>query len=208
MKGFTLIEIMTVMMIILFIWGSVSLLIRPQISSEIIRDQQRIADLKALELAVLMYLQQSSNIDLDGPSYTNSGKDEIAPRMFISIPYEDIDLRNATTNDAGVIWTITQTSKTIINRNDGVGWLPINFRSLIYPPIYTLPVDPSNNFSQKLFYTYVFNRANKTFEIDARLESKRYGKNGPEDQVSTDAGDNDNLLEVGSNRFLMTNGLY
>lgn len=206
--GFTIIEILTVLSILIFLWGTISLLIRPQISNEKIRDQQRIADVRALELAIFSYLQTAGNPDLDGDNYQNSGKDESAPKMFISIPFDQTDLRGYSTSDAGISWQIAQTETKTLRRADGSGWLPIPFRKLTYPPLFVLPIDPINNYESKLFYTYVFHRGNNTFEIDAKLESKQYQAGGAENQTSKDAGDNNNLLEVGSDRTLITNGLY
>jgi bis(5'-nucleosidyl)-tetraphosphatase len=207
-KGFTIIEILTVLSILIFLWGAISFLIRPQISNERIRDQQRLADLRALELAIFTYLRLDPNPDLDGDNYQNSGKDESAPKMFISIPFTQIDLRATTTFDAGKTWSIAQSDDMNLRRTDGSGWIPIPFKKLDYAPIFALPIDPINQYKDKLFYTYVFHRANKTFEINAKLESAQYKLGGVEDQTSNDAGDNDNLFEVGSQRDLMTNGLY
>lgn len=207
-KGFTIIEILTVLTVLIFLWGAVSFLIRPQISNERIRDQQRIADLRALELAIFTYLQVEKNPDLDGDNYQNSGKDETAPKIFLSIPFDQTDLRSESVNDSGVWWQVAQTDKKNLTRTDGAGWLPVPFKKLTYPPIFVLPIDPINDYTRKLFYSYVFHRANKTFEINARLESKLYQVGGVEDQTSIDAGNNDQLLEVGSDRLLIQQGLY
>lgn len=206
--GFTIIEILTVFSVLLLLWSTIGFFIRTQISNTKIRDQQRIADLRALELAIFSYLQLEQNPDLDGDNYNNSGKDESAPKIFISIPFEQIDLRGQTITDGGTTWYITQTETKTLHRADGSGWLPVPFKKLQYPPILVLPIDPINNYTKKLFYTYVFHRQNKTFEINAKLETSQYKANGPEDQTSKDAGDNENLLEVGSDRTLITNGLY
>ena len=66
-------------------------------------------------------------------------------------------------------------------------------------PFGQLPVDPVNNASD--FYSYAAN-ANLTFELDAIMESNKYGQTGSDNKVSNDGGDNSSTYEIGSNLFL------
>jgi len=80
---------------------------------------------------------------------------------------------------------------------DGTGWLPVNFSKISSgSPLGQLPIDPVNN--SAYLYRYACDPTKKTFEIDAKMESQKYGNGGASDVVNTDRGDNTAAYEVGT----------
>ncbi len=80
---------------------------------------------------------------------------------------------------------------------DGTGWVPVNFNAISSgPPISKLPKDPIND--SKYFYSYACDPANLNFELNANMESQKYGKGGPSDVSNSDGGDNPSVYETGT----------
>ncbi|MDO8516010.1 MAG: hypothetical protein Q7S28_02045 [bacterium] len=83
---------------------------------------------------------------------------------------------------------------------DGTGWLPVNFESISSgSPIGNLPVDPGND--ARYYYSYACDPATLTFELNAVMESDKYGGSGTE--WGTDGGDNPDVYEAGTNLKLL-----
>ena len=56
---------------------------------------------------------------------------------------------------------------------DGSGWLPVNFNEIPGgSTLKILPIDPIND--EMHFYSYSCDERDLTFELDARMESKKY----------------------------------
>ncbi|GBD34699.1 hypothetical protein HRbin35_00440 [bacterium HR35] len=199
-KGFTLIEMLIVIFLLMTILSLTLIVIKPFSYFQRSRDLKRMSDLKALEIAINTYLNVTSTPVL-GPN--SRGVGEASSSVFISVPYDKEDVRNSL---AGGFY-IYQVSSINLNKIDGTGWLPINFSVLIYPPLNSLPIDPINYYSKKYFYSYVFNRASSTYEINANLESAIFKNGGSNDKTSTDGGNNPNIFEVGNDKNLM-NSVY
>ncbi|GIW67343.1 MAG: hypothetical protein KatS3mg096_211 [Candidatus Parcubacteria bacterium] len=203
--GFTLTELLIVISMILIIFTVTTQAFKPAAYLRKARDIKRIGDLKALDVALKTYLITTSSPNL-GP--INKGVDETSSTIFISVPFDKEDIRSQT-----IIWNtktyyFAQASSTDYFKNDGSGWLPVNLSLLPYPPLFAYPVDPVNSYNKKFFYAYVFKRSSLTFEINANLEFENYKFSKPEDKVSTDGGDNQNILEIGNDKTLMPNNLY
>jgi len=80
---------------------------------------------------------------------------------------------------------------------DGTGWLPINFNSISSgSPLLKLPKDPTNNLNY--FYSYACDPVQYILELNAKMESQKYGKGGASDVVSNDGGDNTAVYEAGN----------
>ncbi len=203
--GFTLLEILIVVVMILILFSITAQIFKPLTYLKKTRDVKRIADLKALEIALNTYLTVTSSPNL-GP--TNKGIDEASSTIFISIPFDKEDIRNQTLVWNAKTYYFSQASSTEFFKNDGQGWLPVNISLLPYQPLFAYPYDPINSYQNKLFYSYVFKRASSTFEINANLEYENFKYQGNEDKVSTDGGDNQNILEMGNDKSLMPNNLY
>jgi hypothetical protein len=67
-----------------------------------------------------------------------------------------------------------QCAASSTNRNaNGTGWIPVNFSKITSgSPIGDLPVDPTNQTSSNLYYTYTTNGTQ--YEVTAILESQKY----------------------------------
>jgi prepilin-type N-terminal cleavage/methylation domain-containing protein len=203
--GFTLIELLITIAMILVIFSITSQIFKPSAYLQKTRDTQRIGDLKAIEMALKVYLVSTTTPSLGS---TSKGIDEASPTIFISVPKEKP--ASSSIASGGITYQISRVSSSEAYKNDGTGWLPVNISLLPYPPLFAYPVDPINSYTDKFFYSYVFKRSSTTFELNANLEFKGYKLNGNEDKVSTDGGDNPNIYEVGNNLNLMptTTNLY
>jgi prepilin-type N-terminal cleavage/methylation domain-containing protein len=203
--GFTLIELLVVLSMILVLFALASQAFKPAAYLRKTRDIKRIADLKAIDMALKVYLTATTTPSL-GPA--NKGVDQASSTIFISVPFDKEDIRNQTLPWNSKTYYFSQVSSTEGYKNNGNGWLPVNLSLLPSQPLFAYPVDPINSYGKKLFYSYVFNQANLDFEVNAKLEFEGYKLNGPEDKVSTDGGNNQDIYEVGNNLNLMPNNLY
>jgi Tfp pilus assembly protein PilE len=204
-KGFTLFEILLVLLIIFLIFSITLQIFNFSEYFKKSRDLKRISDMQILNNTFNLYLNLIENPSL-GPS--NTSINEATPTIFISIPFDKEDIRNLTISSGSQTFYFSQVSSTEYFKNNGEGWLPVNFTILPNVPLSILPVDPINSYSQKLFYSYIFKRSSSTYEINTKLESKNYNYLGKEDKTSTDDGDNIYLLEIGNDKTLMPNNLY
>jgi prepilin-type N-terminal cleavage/methylation domain-containing protein len=197
-KGFTLIELLVAVGIFTVILGIIFTFFNPIEFAKRQRDIKRINDLNSLASAIETCIAVNPNCNL--------GEDDNF--IYISVPSGKENIPSTTTDATGKIWFIhTVTSSDLYNIN-GTGWLPVDFSSLRYSPLSSLPVDPINSFSQKYFYSYVFNKDAKEFEINANLEYSAFRKNGRSDKTSTDGGSDLEIYEVGNNKCLIYNTLY
>jgi prepilin-type N-terminal cleavage/methylation domain-containing protein len=203
--GFTLIEILIVISMILILFSVTTQIFKPAAYLRKTRDIKRLADLQALDVALKTYLTATTSPNL-GPA--NKGVDETSPTIFISVPFDKEDKRSQTIVWNAKTYYFSQASSSEYFKNNGQGWLPVNLSILPYPPLFAYPVDPINSYNKKFFYSYVFKRSNSTYEINANLEYENYKRGGIEDKTSNDAGDNLNILEIGNDKTLMPNNLY
>jgi bis(5'-nucleosidyl)-tetraphosphatase len=203
--GFTLIEILIVISMILILFSVTTQIFKPAAYLRKTRDIKRLADLQALDVALKTYLTATTSPNL-GPA--NKGVDEASPTIFISVPFDKEDKRSQTIVWNAKTYYFSQASSSEYFKNNGQGWLPVNLSILPYPPLFAYPVDPINSYNKKFFYSYVFKRASSTYEINANLEYENYKRGGIEDKTSNDAGDNQNILEIGNDKTLMPNNLY
>ena len=202
-RGFTLIEILIVISMILVLFAITLQIFKPAAYLRKTRDIKRISDLKALEVALTTYLISTTSPNL-GP--TGKGVDEASSTIFISVPFDKEDIRSQTLVWNAKTYYFSQASSTEYFKNNGSGWLPVNLSSLPYPPLFAYPADPLNSYNKKFFYSYVFKRESSTYEINANLEYEGYKGIGK--RTDTDGGDNSNVFEVGNDKRLMPNNLY
>jgi prepilin-type N-terminal cleavage/methylation domain-containing protein len=233
--GFTLIEILIVIFMILILFSVTAQIFKPAAYLRKTRDIKRLADLQALDVALKTYLMAATSSNINPPTFwawlphqvlavietgtetggitvdmgpTSTGVDEASSTIFISVPFDKEDVRNLTLVWNGKTYYFSQASSSEYFKNNGQGWLPVNLSVLPYPPLFAYPVDPINSYNKKFFYSYVFKRASSTYEINANLEYENYKQGGLEDKTSNDAGDNPDILEIGTDKTLMPNNLY
>jgi prepilin-type N-terminal cleavage/methylation domain-containing protein len=193
-KGFTLIELLVVIAIIAILSIVVVLVINPAELLKQSRDASRVSDLSITKTAILLYLEDTSSANLASSSVG-----------YVACYVSTISGTGTTTAKCGVFATAGATvnasvTKAAYRSLDSTGWIPINFSKMTAgSPFGQLPVDPVNNASD--FYSYAAN-ANLTFELDAIMESNKYGQTGSDNKVSNDGGDNSSTYEIGSNLFL------
>jgi prepilin-type N-terminal cleavage/methylation domain-containing protein len=204
-RGFTLTEILIVLSMILILLAITLQSFKPASYLRKTRDTKRLADLQALDVALKTYLISTTSPNL-GPA--NKGIDESNPTIFISVPFDKEDIRSQTIVWNSKTYYFSQASSSEYFKNNGQGWLPVDLSFLPYPPLFSYPADPINSYSKKFFYSYVFKRSSSTYEINVKLEYENYKRGGAVDKVSTDAGDNPDIYEIGNDKTLMPNNLY
>lgn len=89
------------------------------------------------------------------------------------------------------------TSDNARKKNDGTGWIPINFTTVSSgAPLAALPLDPVN--SAAYHYTFGVNTTANTYEIDCTFEYS-----GNISKESADGGNNANEYEVGTDLTIL-----
>ena len=205
-SGFTLLELLIVITILAILTLVVVLFINPVEMLKKSRDVQRMSDLATTQSAIVLFLQDktsntlgtgvASGATISQPCF-NSGAGTVASStQWLSI------------YSTGETFTYgyASSSQTDYIKNNGLGWVPVNFASVAAsssPPIAKLPIDPVNTRSGSLYYRYqCVNSAsygNNTFELDATLESDAYKAGGTEDKPGKDGGNSSTRYEIGTN---------
>jgi len=195
-KGFTLIELLIVIAIVAILSVVVILTLNPAELLRQSRDSSRISDMSTLKTALSLYLADTLIPNL---ASTTAG--------YTACYLSTVSGVGTTTAKCGVfigaiITSNSSTTAGFYRRMDATGWIPVSFSQISAgTPFSSLPIDPTNN--SAFYYTYAASSTpNSVFEINAFMESSKYGKNGPKDTVSGDGGDNTNTFEVGNNLVL------
>ena len=166
-SGFTLVELLVVIAVIAILAAVVILIINPAELLKRGRDTTRLSDMDNLQKAISTALADASS------------------------PAATLCYNIASPTVANCLGLSTDANP---RKNDGTGWIKVNFSTQAVVTISTLPLDPTN--SATYHYSYVSDGTN--FELNAVLESAQYtGK------MSTDGGDNVNIYEVGSKLNLL-----
>ncbi len=163
-RGFTLVELLIVVAIIIILGSIVFIFINPFELRKRENDSIRITDLSELQQAINASVQEA----------TQSG----APVLCVG----------ATAPCQG-----KSTDTSANNRNiDGTGWVKVNLSNQKSVQLPMLPVDPINNGTY--FYEYKTNAAGDAWEINATLESdERRGQmatDGGDDDGKYEKGSN------------------
>lgn len=188
-KGFTLFELLITVSIVAIVMTITVVTLNPAEYLRKARDVKRISDLTNLQIA-LQLISTDKTISMGVCDGT---------KIYASVPLE-----TPLSNDnlpAGVSWV--QVSQSNLMKNDGTGWIPIDFKSFASKGIQlpALPIDPKNSASDYLFYTYTCN-SNRQFVLTAWFESTAFGLKGQDPKTKNDGGVDPYLYEVGTNLSL------
>jgi prepilin-type N-terminal cleavage/methylation domain-containing protein len=201
-KGFTLVELLVVLALISILAVILIVALKPQEIFMKARDAQRSGDLRTLDTALqAIYaetIQGTPNLDNQNNSTCLSAT--TSPRIYYSVGGLTITSLTTISPILGTVATFTLTGTTS-RALDGTGWLPVRFVDFPIIALSQLPIDPTNNYSQKLYYTYTCYSGSLGvhYEINARLESPVVTTS----PTRNDGGDNDSLLERGSRLDLL-----
>jgi len=163
--AFTLIELLVVIAIIAILAVVVVLTLNPAQLLAQSRDANRLSDLATINSALNLY-----NIDQAGAPGFSLGN---ASSVYLSLPDTSsscVNLNLPTTSPSGINYACVVSTSS--RKTDSSGWIPINF-SLISSgsPLGSLPIDPTNQSSSGLYYTYYGTGTN--YMITAVPESQK-----------------------------------
>ncbi len=189
-KAFTLIELLIVVAIITILAVMVVLVIKPVQLIAQSHDASRISDIATINSALDLYSADQARTKTYslGTPFT----------VYMSIPDSsstcgDLQLMSM---PAGYTWGCSPFS-TFRNVN-GTGWIPVNFSAIAGgAPFGSLPIDPTNNTSSHLFYTYTTNGTQ--YEVTAAMESAKYQKGGGADVITGDGAALSTVYAEGTN---------
>ncbi len=188
-SGFTLIELLVVIAIIAILAVVVVLTLNPAELLRQSRDANRVSDMATLNSAVNLYIADQS-----GASGFSLGA---ASTSYLSVPSA-----SSSCNGLGLATSAyAYACSTSLNYRNatGSGWLPVNFQNLSSgSPLSNLPVDPINQTSSNLYYSYETNGSQ--FVLGTFMESQKYAK-----QMMTAGGVDPALYEIGSGASILPN---
>jgi type II secretory pathway pseudopilin PulG len=190
--SFTLIELLVVVAVLVVLSAVVLFAINPAELLRQNRDTARLSGLGSLHAAL-------SLLQLEGPENVSFG----APNtVYVSIPDSSPTCANLGLQTLTSGWNYACAPSSTHTRVDGTGWVPVNLTGIPGgSTISSLPVDPLNATRTGTYYTYA---GGSSWEVDARLESVKYGYGSVTSTPSmSDGGNNDYLYEVGSDLSLL-----
>ena len=164
-RGFTLIELLVVIAILAILAVVVVLTLNPAELLRQSRDSQRVSDMATLNSAIGLY-----NTDQSGSQGFSMGN---ASSVYVSLTdttstCANLGLASLPTGD-----TYACASSTSSRTTNGSGWIPINFSTISAgSPLGSLPMDPTNQSSSGLYYTYATNGTQ--YEVTSLFESQKY----------------------------------
>lgn len=221
-SGFTLLELLIVISILIVLTAILVLVINPFETLKRTRDAQRINDLNTLKRAIGLYLTSISSPYLAGASSNEGCKNGqnylFGDKIYYSYPLDGPGsvLADSTLDGGSAsIPAHVQVSRANLKKVDATGWLPVDLTGFKGgSPVSAYPVDPVNTVNNitnvratDLVYRYTCDEGDMTFEIDANLESDTYTSD-PENMEKDDGGNNDNLYEVGTKLNILGNGEF
>jgi prepilin-type N-terminal cleavage/methylation domain-containing protein len=186
-SAFTLIELLVVIAIIAILAVVVVLTLNPAQLLAQSRDANRVSDMATLNSALSLYQIDSGGTGSLGTS---------------SIVYTSLSDTSSTCGNLNLPilpsgYTYNCTNSTSTRNINNTGWIPINFQTISSgAPFGSLPVDPTNTSSSRLYYTYDTNGSQ--YEVTASMESSKYKLGGSNDVISSDGGTLASVYEKGT----------
>ena len=179
-KAFTLIELLVVIAIIAILAVVVVLTLNPAQMLAQARDSNRLSDLTTMNSALNLYAADAGG----------SGSLGTAGVTYISIP-DPTASTTAGSNCSALGFPPTGyhcAGPNFYRRNDGTGWIPVNFSAMsMGAPLATLPVDPVNSSSSGLYYKYTTG-GSTGWTLSAIPESVKYGSLAASFQIGFQIG--------------------
>ena len=174
------------------------------------RDANRLSDLSTLNSAINLYI-----VDQAGGSGFSLGTSSVT---YLSIP-DMTATTTAGTNCSGLGGSIATgttyfdcSASSTLRTLGPLGWIPISFQNISSgAPFSSLPVDPTNNTSSNLYYSYQTN--GNTFRLQADPESQKYAAQAGANSTAFISGSNTQLnggnwVLVPGNSTFGTNDFY
>ena len=201
LTGFTLIELLIVIAVIAILSIVVVLTLNPAQMLQQGRDENRLSDMDTISHAISLYQTDQATIGASGPLGSQN-------TVYVSLPDPNA---STTAGDAcsslglpslPLGWTYHCAGPGFFRKTDGTGWIPVNFSSVTTgSPLGSLPIDPTNASSSRLYYAYATNGS--SYEVTSPMESQKYRLGGANDAVSGDGGTLASVYEKGSALGLM-----
>ena len=153
-------------------------------------DSTRLSDMNTLQSAIALTQSGSKPLSMGSPK-----------TVYLSIP--DPQATTASGSNCASLslpvlpagYAYHCSGPSYYQKTDGTGWIPINFSS-VTPPLGTLPIDPVNTASSRLYYTYTTNGSQ--YETTAVMESPEYRLGGTNDVIAQDGGTLASVYEKGT----------
>jgi prepilin-type N-terminal cleavage/methylation domain-containing protein len=191
-SAFTLIELLVVIAILAVLAVVVVLTLNPAGLLQESRDANRLSDMSTLKTALSAWQADGGTnlgtanvvyVSIPDPTATSTAGDQCQGLGLISLPSA---------------YTYQCPGSSTYRATNGTGWIPINLSAATFgTPLTLLPIDPVNQSSSRLYYTYTTD-ANGHFELTANFESSKYRLGGSGDEVSGDGGTLATVYETGS----------
>jgi len=182
--GFTLIELLVVIAIIAILSIVVVLTLNPSDMLRSARDSTRLSDMATLQSAINVWIADVST----GGGSLNFGSSTLTYLSLIDPTATTSAGSNCTALGfpAGYFHC---TGPNFYKNTDGTGWIPLNLKtSGLGSSLGSLPIDPTNNASSGLYYSYATD--GQTWKVGGIPESQKYANQ----ITSFAAGSNQNLL--------------
>lgn len=164
-KGFTLVEVLIAVGAVAVIGTVAVLIINPAEVSKETRDSKRLSDISTISKALA--ITGIDNLLLGNINTIYVSMPDISPtcdNLGLPIPPSG--------------WSYACATSANLKNTNGTGWIPINLTLASNgSPLSTLPVDPVNNVSSNLYYTYVTNNTTWTVKTQSLESVKQVAAN-------------------------------
>lgn len=185
-RAFTLIEVLVSVAIVAILSIIVVFVLNPQEMLKQSRDSNRLNDISNVSRALNYIIANEPNSFLGLPN-----------TIYISLPDPSLSGNQTSTCSnmnlpplpSGYNYYCVSSENLV--KNDGTGWIPINFSQQPVFKITKLPIDPKNDINN--YYVYIYDPSNNSYEFNANLESNKYNH-----LLAEDSGDSNFLYEIGS----------